>query len=164
MIIKYVHLLIETDRRLAPFTILGLEKHVSMPWGDTKVGGIIDRLDSVTDPATGQERIRVIDYKTGARHLRPMPDIDAIFDPAQISNHSDYYLQAFLYSPSPTSPSTATASSPSSKRPPMPSFLPTSASPPPTTVTVAAPVPTPPSVADRPERQLFFQKGRVIAE
>ena len=98
VIIKYVHLLIETDRRLAPFTILGLEKHVSMPWGDTKVGGIIDRLDSVTDPATGQERIRVIDYKTGARHLRPMPDIDAIFDPAQISNHSDYYLQAFLYS------------------------------------------------------------------
>ena len=98
VIIKYVHLLIETDRRLAPFTILGLEKRVSMPWGDTKVGGIIDRLDSVTDPATGQERIRVIDYKTGARHLRPMPDIDAIFDPAQISNHSDYYLQAFLYS------------------------------------------------------------------
>ena len=98
VIIKYVRLLIETDRRLAPFTILGLEKRVSMPWGDTKVGGIIDRLDSVTDPATGQERIRVIDYKTGARHLRPMPDIDAIFDPAQISNHSDYYLQAFLYS------------------------------------------------------------------
>ena len=98
VIIKYVRLLIETDRRLAPFTILGLEKRVSMPWGDTKVGGIIDRLDSVTDPATGQEHIRVIDYKTGARHLCPMPDIDAIFDPAQISNHSDYYLQAFLYS------------------------------------------------------------------
>ena len=98
VIIKYVRLLIETDRRLAPFTILGLEKRVSMPWGETKVGGIIDRLDSVTDPATGQERIRVIDYKTGARHLRPMPDVDAIFDPAQISNHSDYYLQAFLYS------------------------------------------------------------------
>ena len=98
VIIKYVRLLIETDRRLAPFTILGLEKRVSMPWGETKVGGIIDRLDSVTDPATDQERIRVIDYKTGARHLRPMPDVDAIFDPAQISNHSDYYLQAFLYS------------------------------------------------------------------
>jgi hypothetical protein len=27
-----------------------------------------------------------------------MPDIDAIFDPSQIPNHSDYYLQAFLYS------------------------------------------------------------------
>ena len=98
VIIKYIHLLIETDRRLTPFTILGLEKRVDMPWGETKVGGIIDRLDCITDPVSGEERIRVIDYKTGARHLRPMPDIEAIFDPAQISNHSDYYLQAFLYS------------------------------------------------------------------
>ena len=98
VIIKYIRLLIETDRRLTPFTILGLEKRVDMPWGETKVGGIIDRLDCITDPVSGEERIRVIDYKTGARHLRPMPDIEAIFDPVQISNHSDYYLQAFLYS------------------------------------------------------------------
>ena len=98
VIIKYVRLLIETDRRLAPFTILGIEKRVRMPWGDSFVGGIIDRLDCVTDPVSGQERIRVIDYKTGSRRLRPMPDVDAIFDPAQIPNHSDYYLQAFLYS------------------------------------------------------------------
>ena len=98
VIIKYIRLLIETDRRLTPFTILGLEKRVDMSLGETKVGGIIDRLDCITDPVSGEERIRVIDYKTGARHLRPMPDIEAIFDPAQISNHSDYYLQAFLYS------------------------------------------------------------------
>ena len=93
-----MRLLVETDRRLAPFTILGLEKRVEMPWGGTVVGGYIDRLDCVVDPETGLDRIRVIDYKTGARHLRPMPDVDAIFDPAQIPNHSDYYLQAFLYS------------------------------------------------------------------
>ena len=98
VIIKYIRLLIETDRRLTPFTILGLEKRVDMPWGETKVGGIIDRLDCITDPVSGEERIRVIDYKTGARHLRPMPDVEAIFDSAQIPNHSDYYLQAFLYS------------------------------------------------------------------
>ena len=98
VIIRYVRLLVETDRRLAPFTILGLEKRVEMPWGDTVVGGYIDRLDCVVDPETGLDRIRIIDYKTGARHLRPMPDVDAIFDPAQIPNHSDYYLQAFLYS------------------------------------------------------------------
>ena len=98
VIIRYVRQLIETDRRLAPFTILGLERPVYMPWGDSVAGGIIDRLDSVTDPISGQTRIRVIDYKTGARHLRPMPDVEAIFDPAQIPNHSDYYLQAFLYS------------------------------------------------------------------
>ena len=93
-----MRLLVETDRRLVPFTILGLEHPVYMPWGDSVVGGIIDRLDCVADPGTGEERIRVIDYKTGARHLRPLPDVDAIFDPAQIPNHSDYYLQAFLYS------------------------------------------------------------------
>ncbi len=98
VIIRYIRLLVETDRRLAPFTILGLEHPVSMPWDETKVGGIIDRLDCVADPATGEDRIRVIDYKTGARHLCPMPDVDAVFDPAQIPNHSDYYLQAFLYS------------------------------------------------------------------
>ena len=98
VIIRYIRLLVETDRRLAPFTILGLEHPVSMPWDETKVGGIIDRLDCVADPATGEDRIRVIDYKTGVRHLRPMPDVDAVFDPAQIPNHSDYYLQAFLYS------------------------------------------------------------------
>ncbi len=98
VIIRYIRLLVETDRRLTPFTILGLEHPVSMPWDETKVGGIIDRLDCVADPATGEDRIRVIDYKTGARHLRPMPDVDAVFDPAQIPNHSDYYLQAFLYS------------------------------------------------------------------
>ena len=98
VIIRYMRLLVETDRRLAPFTILGLEHPVSMPWGETKVGGIIDRLDCVADPVTGEDRIRVVDYKTGARHLRPMPDVDAIIDPAQIPNHSDYYLQAFLYS------------------------------------------------------------------
>ena len=98
VIIRYVRLLVETDRRLAPFTILGLEKRVEIPWGDSVAGGYIDRLDCVTDPVSGQKRIRVVDYKTGARHLRPMPDVDAIFDPAQIPNHSDYYLQAFLYS------------------------------------------------------------------
>ena len=98
VIIKYVRLLIETDRRLAPFTILGLEKRVDMPWDETVVGGYIDRLDCVTDPVSGQKRIRVVDYKTGARHLRPMPDVDAIFNTTQIPNHSDYYLQAFLYS------------------------------------------------------------------
>ena len=98
VIIRYVRLLIETDRRLAPFTILGLELPVYMPLGNTVAGGIIDRLDCITNPVSSKECIRVIDYKTGARHLRPMPDIDAIFDPAQIPNHSDYYLQAFLYS------------------------------------------------------------------
>ena len=107
VIIRYVRLLIETDRRLAPFTILGLEKHVdfTLPCrhsgfspSSLYISGYIDRLDLISDSVSGEDRIRVVDYKTGARHLRPLPDIDAIFDPAQIPNHSDYYLQAFLYS------------------------------------------------------------------
>ena len=98
VIIRYLRLLVETDRRLAPFTILGLEQPAYMPWRKTVIGGIIDRLDCITDPANGQQRIRVVDYKTGSRLPKPMPDVDSIFDPAQITNHSDYYLQAFLYS------------------------------------------------------------------
>ena len=97
VIIKYVRQLIEIDRRLTPFTILGLERPVSLNLGDMRIGGIIDRLDSITDPETGEDRIRVIDYKTGSRRLKPLPDVAAIFDPANIPEHSDYYLQAFLY-------------------------------------------------------------------
>ncbi len=114
VIIRYIRQLLETDKRLAPFSILGLEKEVSMPLTirvkdqttdaqgthetTIKIGGYIDRLDSVVDPETGEERIRVIDYKTGAYRLKPQTDVEAIFDPENIKDHSDYYLQAFLYS------------------------------------------------------------------
>ena len=105
VIIKYVRLLLEIDRRLTPFTILGLEKQVSMPYTvvgnvqfPTIVAGFIDRLDQVTDPETGEMRIRVVDYKTGGYRLKHLPDVEAIFDPQNVKDHSDYYLQAFLYS------------------------------------------------------------------
>jgi CRISPR/Cas system-associated exonuclease Cas4 (RecB family) len=106
VMIKYVRQLLEIDRRLTPFTILGLEKNVSMPYEVTagplqfltRIGGIIDRLDQVTDPETGKAYIRVIDYKTSGRRLKFLTDVDAIFDPKNIKEHSDYYLQAFLYS------------------------------------------------------------------
>ena len=105
VIIKYIRLLLETDRRLTPFSILGLEKKVNMPFDidgkmsfQTIIGGYIDRLDQVTDSETGETRIRVVDYKTGGRQQKNLSDIDAIFDTQNIKNHSDYYLQAFLYS------------------------------------------------------------------
>lgn len=98
VIIHYVRQLLELDRRLTPFTILGLEHPVSMMLGDMQIGGLIDRLDMIDDPVTGEERIRVIDYKTGSRRLKALSDVDAIFDPANVKEHSDYYLQAFLYS------------------------------------------------------------------
>lgn len=98
VIIKYLRQLLEIDRTLTPFSILGLEKLVSMSFDNITISGYIDRLDCVTDPETGIERIRVIDYKTGAHRLKSLPDVEAIFDPQYIKEHSDYYLQAFLYS------------------------------------------------------------------
>ena len=63
------------------------------------IGGIIDRLDVLTDKQTGKPRIRVVDYKTGNQPSSPIKNIDEIFDPNNIrSKHSNYYLQAILYS------------------------------------------------------------------
>ena len=96
VIIHYLRQLLEIDRRLAPFTILGLECDVYDQIGGRRIGGRIDRLDLVGE-GTPQERIRVVDYKTGGSRLKAMADVDAIFDPAQVHNHSDYYLQTILY-------------------------------------------------------------------
>ena len=101
VIVHYLRQLLQLDCRLAPFTILALEKPVvqSMPIRSlgitTTIGGLIDRLDSIT--LDGQQTIRVVDYKTGAHRLQPMRDVDAIFDQSQLANHSDYYLQTLLY-------------------------------------------------------------------
>ena len=63
------------------------------------IGGIIDRLDILTDKQTGKPHIRVVDYKTGNQPSSPIKNIDEIFDPNNIrSKHSNYYLQAILYS------------------------------------------------------------------
>ena len=63
------------------------------------IGGIIDRLDILTDRQTGKPRIRVVDYKTGNQPSSPIKNIDEIFDPNNIrTKHSNYYLQAILYS------------------------------------------------------------------
>ena len=63
------------------------------------IGGIIDRLDILTDKQTGKPRIRVVDYKTGNQPSSPIKNIDEIFVPNNIrSKHSNYYLQAILYS------------------------------------------------------------------
>jgi hypothetical protein len=68
------------------------------PGKKVKIGGRIDRLDMVTD-AEGRERIRVVDYKTGAHCLKPLPDVDAIFvEENQEKKKAGYYLQAMLYS------------------------------------------------------------------
>lgn len=106
VIIEYLQQLLKIDQRLAPFTVLGLEKQV---YNDivfntedgaqrkVKIGGIIDRLDMVTDPTTGKPTIRVVDYKTGSPIKSVIKSIDEVSE-GNSYKHSDYYLQTFLYS------------------------------------------------------------------
>jgi CRISPR/Cas system-associated exonuclease Cas4 (RecB family) len=102
VIIHYLRQLILTDIRLTPFTILGLEYDVkrNIPFADLpyilSMGGRIDRLDLVGE-GTPEEHIRVVDYKTGSSRLKALADVDAIFEPENIHEHSDYYLQTFIY-------------------------------------------------------------------
>ena len=104
VILHYLRQLLTIDSRLAPFTIVGLECLVASPMEvcsgplsfPTCIGGRIDRLDRIT---TGQgECLRVIDYKTGSRKMTPLANTEAIFLQESLARHSDYYLQAFLYS------------------------------------------------------------------
>ena len=111
VIARYLKQLLTIDARQAPFTILGLEivvRHeieTETPDGIKKltVGGFIDRLDAVAangNPGAGNiaERIRVIDYKTGRSNTTHPKTMEEIFDPSMLSKHTDYYLQAMLYS------------------------------------------------------------------
>lgn len=111
VIANYLKQLLKIDARIAPFTILGLEIEVSKeinfetPQGNKKIriGGFIDRLDAVAangNPQTTNciEQIRVVDYKTGRAPQSHPKDIGEIFQPNQLQKHTDYYLQAILYS------------------------------------------------------------------
>ena len=117
VIIQYITKLLKIDQQLCPFSILAMEEEAkvytqlsfttppshhlttSPSHHLITIGGIIDRLDAVTDKQTGKPRIRVVDYKTGNQPSSPIKNIDEIFDPNNIrTKHSNYYLQAILYS------------------------------------------------------------------
>ena len=119
VIIQYITKLLKIDQQLCPFSILAMEEEAkvytllsfTIPSGgalvssaptkqyNLTIGGIIDRLDILTDKQTGKPRIRVVDYKTGNQPSSPIKNIDEIFDPNNIrSKHSNYFLQAILYS------------------------------------------------------------------
>ena len=102
VIIHYLRQLITIDHRLAPFTILGLECDVKRQLTPSAtyfqpgiIGGRIDRLDLINEGS--DEFIRVVDYKTSNRRPKPIADVEAIFLPENIREHSDYYLQTFVY-------------------------------------------------------------------
>ena len=108
VIASYLRQLISIDRRQTPFTIIGMELvvsdtlNVNTSRGEKqfKIGGFIDRLDAISPISNISERIRVIDYKTGRAQTTHPKDIDEMFSatPQALSKHTDYYLQAFLYS------------------------------------------------------------------
>ncbi|MBO7592244.1 MAG: PD-(D/E)XK nuclease family protein, partial [Bacteroidaceae bacterium] len=107
VIISYLKQLLDIDKRLTPFEIIDVEHKVftqikvrledgnDITFG---IGGIIDRLDKVKDQE-GNERIRVLDYKTGKLPSQQVASIDDVFSGVNTSKkHSDYYLQTMLYS------------------------------------------------------------------
>lgn len=105
VIIDYLKRLLKIDEALAPFRILSLEERVNTTISfetaqelkTITVGGIIDRLDEVTDP-DGTHRIRVVDYKTGRPATSVPTDVKDIFSDDNLTEkHKDYYLQTFLY-------------------------------------------------------------------
>ena len=124
VIIEYITKLLKIDQQLCPFSILAMEEEAKVytqlsfttPSGgalkggalvssaptkqyNLTIGGIIDRLDAVTDKQTGKRRIRVVDYKTGNKPSSAIKSIEEVFDPKNIaSKHSNYFLQAILYS------------------------------------------------------------------
>ena len=124
VIIEYITKLLKIDQQLCPFSILAMEEEAKVytqlsfttpsegalkggalvSSAPTKqynltIGGIIDRLDAVTDKQTGKRRIRVVDYKTGNKPSSAIKSIEEVFDPKNIaSKHSNYFLQAILYS------------------------------------------------------------------
>lgn len=104
-IIEYVKKLLRIDMRLTPFSIEGMEEKFTMPLKvdtasgklDLEIGGYVDRLDVIDKE--GQETLRVVDYKTGRGSISsPLQSVESIFDPKSIELHSEYYLQAILYS------------------------------------------------------------------
>lgn len=96
VIVAYVKQLLRNDMQYAPFQMVAMEKRVKeelyIKSGDaliqTRIGGIIDRVDSKDGT------LRIVDYKTGGSPKSPV-NIEQLFTPAD--GRPGYIFQTFLY-------------------------------------------------------------------
>ena len=103
VVTTYLQNLLRHDRRLAPVHIIDVEqtftKELPVVVGDRTIrlltGGIIDRLDEVSDTEVrGGRAVRIVDYKTGG-NLTAVPELGRLFADAGQTEH--YYFQTILY-------------------------------------------------------------------
>lgn len=106
VIFRYIQQVLKLDKKNAPFIIKGLELNVKKEIcfeanKENKkllLHGYIDRLDECGSDKQINE-MRVIDYKTGSFKDKAPTNLDDVFTRTNIhQKHSDYYLQAILYS------------------------------------------------------------------
>ena len=106
VIFRYIQQVLKLDKKNAPFMIKGLELNVKKEiFFETNkenkkllLHGYIDRLDECGSDKQINE-MRVIDYKTGSFKDKAPTNLDEVFTRTNIhQKHSDYYLQAILYS------------------------------------------------------------------
>lgn len=106
VIFRYIQQVLKLDKKNTPFIIKGLELNVKKEifFKTNKenkkllLHGYIDRLDECGSDKQINE-MRVIDYKTGSFKDKAPTNLDEVFTRTNIhQKHSDYYLQAILYS------------------------------------------------------------------
>lgn len=100
ILVKYVQQQLRADAQLTPLTIHATENqeesyllHVNALGGTVKLGGIIDRRDTIT--YKGDTIQRIVDYKTSISPQEARTSIDQLFDANQ--HHRPYHLLQALY-------------------------------------------------------------------
>lgn len=98
---KYVQQQLRADARLAPLTIHATESqaesyllHIDSLGDSVKLGGIIDRQDTIT--YNGRTIQRIVDYKTSANPHEAKSSIAQLFD-ATLQHRPYHFLQALYY-------------------------------------------------------------------
>lgn len=102
VMLQYIKQLIRRDIKLAPFTIMGLEKEIKDKFyfqfqgqdAWIQIGGNIDRTDVYMDAELNKEILRIIDYKTSGSPQSPGTLEELFNKPEKRPYHA---LQAFYY-------------------------------------------------------------------